>query len=95
MVYFISLLYTVLSKALDIYSAIIVVYILMSWLPGAYQSKFGRLLATICEPYLGFFRRFIPPIGMISFSGIVALIVLNLAKGGLFSLFQLIIRILY
>lgn len=95
MVSFISLLYTVLSKGLDIYSTLIVVYILMSWFPGAYQSKFGQILATICEPYLNFFRRFIPPIGMISFSGIVALIVLNLAKSGLFSLFQLIIRIIY
>ncbi|SDQ52517.1 YggT family protein [Carnobacterium viridans] len=95
MAYFMSLLYTILSKALDIYSTLIIVYILMSWFPGAYQSKFGRLLSSICEPYLGFFRRFIPPIGMISFSGIVALIVLNLAKSGLYSLFQLIMRIVY
>ncbi|MBT2732816.1 YggT family protein [Carnobacterium alterfunditum] len=92
---FISILYTVLSRGLDIYSTLIIVYILMSWFPGAYQSKFGQILATVCEPYLNFFRRFIPPIGMINFSGIVALVVLNLAKSGLFSLFQLIIRIIY
>lgn len=95
MVDFISLLYVVLVKAIDIYSTLIVVYILMSWLPGAYQSKFGRLLGTICEPYLGFFRKYIPPIGMFSISGIVALVVLNLAKGGLFSLFRLILNVLY
>nr|WP_156956024.1 YggT family protein [Carnobacterium pleistocenium] len=94
MVDYLSLLYTVLSRGLDIYSTLIIVYILMSWFPGAYQSKFGQILSTICEPYLNFFRRFIPPIGMINFSGIVALIVLNLAKSGLFSLFQLIARII-
>ncbi|ALV20795.1 Cell division protein YlmG/Ycf19, YggT [Carnobacterium antarcticum] len=67
----------------------------MSWMPGAYQSKFGQLLTRICEPYLGFFRRIIPPIGMISISGIVAILVLNLAQRGLFSLYQIVLRLFF
>ncbi|HWI49632.1 MAG TPA: YggT family protein, partial [Rummeliibacillus sp.] len=42
----------------------------------------GRFLAKICDPYLDFFRRFIPPIGMIDISPIAALFVLNLVQMG-------------
>ncbi|MGX7395368.1 YggT family protein [Carnobacterium mobile] len=90
----ISGLYVILTKLIQIYSTLLVIYILMSWLPGAYQSKFGQILTRICEPYLGFFRRIIPPIGMISVSGIVGIFVLNLAQRGLYSLFQIILRLL-
>lgn len=85
----------ILSKLIQVYSTIIIIYILMSWMPGAYQSKFGQLLIRICEPYLGFFRRIIPPIGMISVSGIVAILVLNLAQRGLFSLYQIVLRLFF
>ncbi len=88
------MLYKILSGALEIYSVLLIIYILMSWFPTAYDSTFGRLLTTICEPYLAVFRRIIPPIGMISFSGIVALIVLNLARYGLSALFTLLFRLL-
>ncbi|EEM40509.1 hypothetical protein bthur0014_35800 [Bacillus thuringiensis IBL 4222] len=44
-------------------------------------------MARICEPYLEPFRRFIPPLGMIDISPLVAIFALKLAKSGLFSLF--------
>ncbi|MEG0496461.1 MAG: YggT family protein [Carnobacterium sp.] len=87
-------IYLILSKLIQVYSTLIIIYILMSWFPGAYQSKIGKIIVRLCEPYLGFFRRFIPPIGMISFSGIVAIVVLNLAQRGLFSLYQIIARLI-
>ncbi len=87
-------IYLILSKLIQAYSTLIIIYILMSWFPGAYQSKIGQIIVRLCEPYLGFFRRFIPPIGMISFSGIVAIVVLNLAQKGLFSLYQIIARLI-
>lgn len=93
MVNFIINLYTVLSWGLQAYSVLIIIYILLSWFPGAYESKFGQLLIRICEPYIGFFRRIIPPIGMISLSGVVAIFVLQLADRGLVALFQLILRL--
>ncbi|MGO2709513.1 MAG: YggT family protein, partial [Leuconostoc mesenteroides] len=34
------------------YEYAIVVYILMSWLPGARESGVGRFLGKIVEPYL-------------------------------------------
>ncbi|KRL04664.1 hypothetical protein FD46_GL001799 [Liquorilactobacillus oeni DSM 19972] len=55
----------------------------MSWFPGALQSKLGLFLARFCDPYLAFFDRFIPPIGGISFSPIIALIALQFIQNGI------------
>ncbi|PEY41374.1 hypothetical protein CN354_06050 [Bacillus cereus] len=73
---------------IQIYSWALIIYILLSWFPGARESTFGDFLARICEPYLEPFRRFIPPLGMIDISPIVAIIALKLANSGLISLFQ-------
>lgn len=83
-------LYSILNLALNLYSWAILIYILMSWFPGARESSFGEMLGKITEPYLEIFRRFIPPLGMIDFSPIVAILVLSLARIGLFELFQML-----
>jgi YggT family protein len=71
----------------QIYSYMIIAYVLLSWLPNARESVIGDLLARFVEPYLSPFRRFIPPIfGMIDISPIVALIALRFASYGLISL---------
>lgn len=85
-----SQLFNFLSIALTVYSYAILVFILMSWFPGARESSFGQLLARICEPFLEQFRRIIPPIAMIDFSPIIAIIVLNLANRGLRELYYMI-----
>ncbi len=79
---------TVLLTAIEIYSWALIIYILLSWFPGAKESAFGGFLARICEPYLEPFRRFIPPFGMIDISPLVAIVALKLARGGLVSLFN-------
>lgn len=79
-----------ISGAITIYSYALIVYILMSWFPGARDSQFGYFLGRICEPYLDQFRKFIPPIGMIDISPIVAIFVLHLARVGVFELFRMI-----
>lgn len=73
----------------EIYYYALIVYILLSWLPGARDSSFGHFLARICDPYLEPFRRFIPPLGMIDISPIVAILVLRFAKIGLARLVQM------
>lgn len=74
--------------AINIYSFILIASILMSWLPNAKESNFGRMLSSITDPYLDIFRRFIPPFGMIDFSPIVAIFALNLASRGIVVLFS-------
>lgn len=59
------------------------IYALLSWFPGAYDSAFGRLLSRICEPYLSLFDRLNLSIVMVGFNVMVGIIVLNLAAGGL------------
>lgn len=63
----------------DTYSLVIFVYVMMSWFPaGGVVSDIYNALGRICEPYLGLFRRFIPPIGgMVDISPVVALLVLQ------------------
>ncbi len=68
----------------------IIVYILMSWFPGARESSFGRILGKIVEPYLEPFRKIIPPLGMIDISPIVAIFTLQFALIGLGELFSML-----
>lgn len=85
-------LYSIINYALVIYGYLLIIYIFMSWFPGARESSFGVFLMKICEPYLEIFRRFIPPLGMIDFSPIIAILVLNFARVyGLSALFGFIL----
>lgn len=77
---------SIIGTALEIYSWAIIIYILMSWFPNARETGFGQMLGRIVEPYLEPFRRIIPPLGMIDISPIVAILVLNFAKMGAYSL---------
>jgi len=64
------------------YVILIVVYILMTWLPmRGIVYDIHRVLATIVEPYLAIFRRFIPPLGMIDISPLIAVLVFNILLG--------------
>ncbi|GLI86261.1 membrane protein [Rossellomorea marisflavi] len=85
------LIYQILSSLLNIYMWALIIYILMSWFPNARETSIGQILARICEPYLEQFRKFIPPLGMIDISPIVAFIVLRLADKGLSQLFYWIL----
>ncbi|MGV3041674.1 YggT family protein [Staphylococcus rostri] len=78
-----------------IYTIGMIIYIFMSWLPGARESVVGRFMAKLYEPFLEPFRRFIPPLGMIDLSPIVAFIVLNLFSQGIVAIYNMIIRHLY
>lgn len=84
----------VLLQLVYVYSILIIIYILMSWFPGARESQIGYYLGVIVEPFLEPFRRIIPPIGgMLDISPIVALLVLRfLIPRGLVEIFAMISR---
>ena len=76
---------------INIYTFALIIYILMSWFPGARESQFGMLLGRLCEPFLEPFRRFMPPIGgMLDISPIAAIFTLQLAQYGVIELFQML-----
>lgn len=67
----------------QIYTYMIIGYILLSWFPNARESFIGNLLGKLTEPYLSIFRRIIPSIGPIDISPVVALIALNFVVIGI------------
>ena len=70
----------ILTKLIDLYSIVIVVYVLMSWIPqmSGWVADLNEILGKICDPYLDLFKKVIPPVGGIDFSPIAAIIVLQL-----------------
>jgi YggT family protein len=72
----------------EVYLALIFLYILITvalnfGLRPPYSRWFDALmtfLRDVCEPYIGIFRRFIPPIGMIDLSPMIAIIALVIVE---------------
>lgn len=74
-------LVNLLISLCNVYSFVLIVYVLMSWFPSGTGviAEIKGFLGKICDPYLNIFRKFIPPIGgMIDISPIIALFVLQL-----------------
>ena len=71
----------VVFQVVRFYEVLIVVYVLMSWFPvrGVFYDVF-RVLGSLCEPYVGIFRRFIPAVGGLDFSPWVAILVLEFVR---------------
>lgn len=74
----------IVGLAFQIYFFLIIIYVLMSWIPGLRESSFGELVEKLVEPYLGVFRSIIPPLGMIDFSPIIALFALSFIESGIY-----------
>lgn len=85
------MIFYIIIQAFMIYRFMLIGYILLSWIPAAQDSAVGRFLVAVCEPYLGIFRKFIPPIGMIDISPIVALLALSFIQEGLLKVLSYII----
>lgn len=78
-----------LGTLINVYVVLVFVYILST----LFFSFGGRVpynralnavlefLRQVCEPYLSIFRRFIPPIGPLDISPIVAILVLTIVGG--------------
>ncbi|AQW22284.1 YggT family protein [Lentilactobacillus curieae] len=68
---------------------LIVIYALLSWFPGAYDSAIGRFLAKIVEPYQSLFN--FASFGMLSFAPVVALLVLYFIQMGIMYVGQMLV----
>ena len=82
-----ALLITTLATFLNIYSVLLIIRILLSWFPNInwYDPPFS-ILSQLTDPYLNIFRSFIPPLGGIDFSPMLAIILLNVVTSMLSSL---------
>ncbi len=60
-----------IATLVNFYETLIFLYIVMRWFPlrpGGLAYDIASVLASVCEPWLGIFRRFIPPFGGLDFS---------------------------
>ena len=70
----ISIILSVVAGALSLYTLLCFIYILLSWFPGARFTKFGKIISSLCEPYMNFFSKLgFLRIGNIDFSPIISL----------------------
>lgn len=76
-------LVNILQDLIYVYTLVLVIYAILSWFPGARDSKFGQIIDRLAYPYLSFFDNILPSLGGISFSVFVGVIVLQLASNGL------------
>jgi len=78
MSYSLGLLATTLSTFLQIYVALMIIRVLLSWFPNInwYDPPFS-ILSQLTDPYLNLFRSIIPPLGGIDFSPLIAFFVLQ------------------
>ena len=78
-----------IQRLFNIYEVLIVVWCLMSWIPmrgGGLLDDIRGAIGILVEPYLGLFRRFIPPLGGVDFSPVVAILALGIIERLVFSL---------
>ena len=83
-----------ISNLFDLYSIALIVYALLSWFPGAYQTKFGAFLTRIVEPYLKLFRRLPLQFAGLDFTVWVAILALNLLNRVVFYLISVLLMLL-
>ncbi len=74
----IALLATTLATFVQIYVALMIIRVLLTWFPNInwYDPPFS-ILSQLTDPYLNLFRSIIPPLGGIDFSPMIAFIVLQ------------------
>lgn len=65
-----------LYGALALYSLLIFVRIIFSWVMVSYSNRLMRFLVNATEPLMGPLRRMVPPVGRFDISPIVAFIIL-------------------
>lgn len=80
------MLVRIIDLAFSVYYLLILIRVIASWIPELQRHHFMHFVYHYTEPYLGFFRRLIPPIGMLDISVLVAFLMLGFLKSLLLSL---------
>lgn len=70
----------VIDKLFLVYTLMLLARILGSWIPELQRTRFMQFISFYTDPYLNFFRRFIPPLGLFDLSPIVAFLALSVIE---------------
>ena len=74
-----------------VYILLILVYIILSWIRLPYSvwlNRIQRFLHDVVNPYLTLFRRFVPPLGPLDLSPMLAVIVLVVLRQVIHAVFD-------
>lgn len=73
----------VIRALLNFYEMLIVVWCILSWFPvreGTLVGDVAVVVNRLVAPYMNLFRRFVPPLGGIDFSPIIAIFALSIIE---------------
>ena len=79
----IDLIETWLRAFVDVYTLLVIAWIISSWVRLPYNLWTNRIrtfLDDTVSPYVGLFRRVLPPLGPLDLSPMIAIIVLQVAE---------------
>lgn len=68
------------SRFFLVYMLLLFVRIIGSWFPELQRTRFMQFIAFCVDPYLNFFRKLLPPLGMMDLSPILAFFALNILE---------------
>ena len=75
----IALMTEAIAQFLNIYLVLLIIRILLSWFPNVnWMNPPFSILSQLTDPYLNLFRSFIPPLGGIDISPILAIFLLQI-----------------
>ena len=79
-------IHNIVYYAIEVYIWIIIARIILSWVNINPYTPLVRFVYEITEPVLGFFRRVIPPVGVLDLSPIVVFFILKIVQVALVNL---------
>lgn len=71
-------LFQIAAAAVSLYATLCFVRIIITWIPRAQYSGFGRFLSSLCDPYMNLFSRLPLRIGGLDFSPMISIGLLSL-----------------
>jgi YggT family protein len=78
----IQMIIKIIDVFFQVYMIMLLIRIFSSWIPELQRTRFLMFIAFYTDPYLNFFRRFIPPLGVIDISPIFAFLCLGIIEAG-------------
>ena len=71
----------VLTRLIDLYSLVVLVAVILSWIPLNRRNPLVTITRGLTEPVLAPIRQLLPPMGGLDLSPMVLLIALQILKG--------------
>ena len=82
-----SIVGVIIYRIIQLFTLLVVVDVFLSYFMDPYHPV-KRFLDRIVEPFLRPIRRFVPPVGMMDFSPLILIVVLQLVGGILLRMFS-------